>query len=101
MPQYVDPSTLEGQQLILHLIADEDFSVRVLGLLVGRIMIRLNAGNRVAWYWTVTGPYVPDHLRPAEGDAETLLAAKAAFRAKFDAWLAGAKELGHPVAWMG
>lgn len=101
MPLYVDPATLDGQQLLLHRINTDDYSVRVLGLVVGRVMVRLGAGGRVVWFWTLTGPYLPVDLQPSSGEAETLLEAKAAFRAKFDTWLAWAKDLGHPVAWMG
>lgn len=101
MPLYLDPSTLEGQQLVLHQAAEGDYVVRILGYAAGRIMVRSVSGSRMLWFWTLTGPYVPGHLQPSNGDAESLLEAKAAFRGKFDAWLGWAKELGHPVAWSG
>ena len=101
MTLYLDPATLEGQQLTLQAIGADDYSVRVLDHLAGRIMAKPLAGGRVVWFWTLTGPYLPVDLQPSSGEAETLLEAKAAFRAKFDAWLAWAKELGHSVAWMG
>ena len=99
MSRYVDPATLEGQPLILKVIGAQDYSVRVLDRVAGRITIKPLSGGRTVWFWTVTGPYLPGHLRPGDGDADTLEEAKAAFRAKFDAWLAWAKDLQHPVVW--
>lgn len=101
MPTYLDPAALEGQPLTLHRLADDDYSVRVLDHVAGRIMAKPISGGRVVWFWTLTGPYLPADLQPSQGDAETLLEAKAAFRAKFDRWLAWAKDLQHPVMWMG
>lgn len=99
MSLYVEPATLEGQALILKAMAPDDYGVRVLDRLAGRIMAKPLSGRRVVWFWTVTGPYVPSHLQPSHGEAESLEEAKAAFRAKFDAWLAWAKDLQHPVVW--
>lgn len=100
MPTYLDPATLEGQQLTLHRLADDDYAVRVLDHLAGRIMAKPVSGGRVIWFWTMTGPYLPADLQPSQGDAETLLEAKTAFRAKFDKWLAWATALQQPVMWM-
>lgn len=101
MSLYIDPASLEGQQLVLKPIGAADYSVRILDRRAGRIMLRQVAGNRVAWFWTVTGPYIPADMQPSHGEADTLREAKVAFRAKFDAWLTWAKELGHPVMWTG
>lgn len=101
MPLYLDPATLEGQQLTLHAIGADDYSVKVLDHVAGRIMVKPLAGGRVVWFWTITGPFIPADLLPSHGEAGTLLEAKAEFRAKFDAWLAWAKMLEQPVMWMG
>ena len=98
---YVDPADLEGQQLTLKPVGAADYSVHIFEYTAGRIMLRPAPGNRVVWLWTITGPYMPAHLQPSHGEAETLKEAKIAFRAKFDSWLAWAKELQHPVAWTG
>lgn len=97
---YLDPTTLEGQPLLLKTARNNDYTVRVLDHLAGRIMARPISGGRKIWFWTVTGPYLPLHLQPSSGEADTLEEAKAAFRAKFESWLAWATELGHPVAWV-
>lgn len=99
MSLYIDPATLEGQPLILKTAAPNDYTVMVLDRIAGRIMAKPVTGGRTVWFWTVTGPYLPDRLRPGDGDAESLEEAKAAFRAKFDAWLAWARDLQHPVMW--
>lgn len=101
MPQYINPAALEGQQLTLHAVGADDYSVRILDHAAGRIMAKPLSGSHMVWFWTLTGPYLPVDMQPSHGEAETLIEAKAAFRAKFDTWLAWARELGHPVAWMG
>lgn len=82
---YLDPATLEGQQLVLHRVGVNDFADGVADHAAGRIMARSVSGSRVLWFWTLTGPYMPSHLQPSNGDADSLLQAKAAFGAKFDA----------------
>lgn len=99
MPNYVDPAAFEGLPLLLKKQAQDDYAVLVNDMVAGRIMAKPVAGGRVVWFWTVTGPYLPDHLRPSNGDADTLDEAKTVFRAKFDKWLAWASTLQHQVVW--
>ena len=40
MPLYIDPASLEGQQLTLHAVGADDYAVRVLDHAAGRIMAR-------------------------------------------------------------
>lgn len=84
---------------MLKAIADGDYSVRIKEHVAGRIMAKPLSGNRVVWFWTITGPYVPLELLPSSGDADTVEQAKSEFRAKFDAWLVWAEQLQHPVLW--
>lgn len=97
----VNPATLKGQQLSLHRIGADDYAVKVVNHAVGRIMAKPAPSGVVEWFWTFTGPCLPVDTQPSHGEAETLLKAKAAFRAKFDAWLRWAEKLGHPVVWAG
>jgi hypothetical protein len=99
MPLYIDPNTLEGQQLVLHAIGSEEYSVQVADHIGGGIIAKPMSGGGVVWFWTITGPYLPIDMRPSHGEADTLLQAKAAFRAKYDRWLAWARDLGRPVDW--
>lgn len=101
MTFYLDPDTLEGQQLTLDAIGAEDYSVRVNENVVGGIVAKTNSGESVVWFWTITGPHLPIDMRPSHGETDTLVEAKTAFRAKYDRWLAWAAELGHPVDWTG
>ncbi len=97
----IDPHSLEGHPLILKAVSDGDFSVFCAGHLVGRILRSDLTGGAESWRWTVTGPYLPEELRPSDGRTGTLAEAKAAFRAKFDAWLQWALEQGGPASWHG
>ena len=95
----IDPSTLVGQPLRLRRTAAGDYSVVIGDLPAGRIMRKPVAGGSEVWLWTVTGPYLPPGLQPAAGDAQTLDEAKAAFRAKYDAWLQWALAQGCEAVW--
>lgn len=99
MPYYVDPAAFEGQPLFLKRSATDDYAVVVKDMVAGRIILQPRSFGRAVWFWTVTGPYLPDQLRPGNGEAETLDGARAAFRAKFDKWLAWAATLQHQVVW--
>lgn len=93
MPHYVDPAGFERQPLILKRHAEGDYAVIVRDMVAGRIMAQDRSGGRRIWFWTVTGPYLPDQLQPSNGEADSLDGARAAFRAKFDRWLAWAVAL--------
>src|SRR4051794_3419466 len=97
---YLDPTTLESEPLLLTALRDNDYSVRVMDHIAGRIITRQVSGASEVWLWTVTGPYLPLHLQPSSGESDGIDEAKRAFREKFDAWLAWASELAHPVAWL-
>lgn len=99
MPHYVDPASFEGQPLILKRYAEGDYGVVVRDLVAGRIMHQPRSFGQKVWFWTVTGPYLPDQLQPSNGEADSLDDAKAAFRAKFNRWLAWAVPLKHMVVW--
>lgn len=57
--------------------------------------------RRMIWTGAVMPLYLPADLQPSQGDADTLLEAKVAFRAKFNRWLAWARDLKQPVIWRG
>ena len=97
MPPYVDPLSLRCEPLKWKRIADADYSVMVKDLRVGRIFASLARGMVMMWEWTITGPYIPMDLQPSNGREESLDAAKAAFKAKFEAWQSWAEALGHDV----
>ncbi|MFN0191860.1 MAG: hypothetical protein ACKVP5_07760 [Aestuariivirga sp.] len=77
-------------------LADDDFAVMAGEFLAGRIMRKSKAFGESVWLWTVTGPYLPPQLQPGHGEADNLDAARAAFRAKFDAWRVWAAQQPEP-----
>jgi len=100
MPGAVDPAVLLDRPLMLGRIGVDDYAIRVAGLSLGRIMARPMAGGRVSWFWSLTGPYVPQTMGATSGDAESLDAAKAAIKSAFDTWLRWAQGKGEAV-WHG
>lgn len=103
-PMNLDPRQFASKPLLLIETTSEssvDYSVRCAGYLVGRILRSDLSGGTESWLWTVTGPYLPEELRPSDGREGDLGGAKAAFRAKFDAWLQWALEQDGPVPWHG
>lgn len=99
MPASIDPETLEGLPLMLRQAAAGDYTVAIAGRLAGRIMLKPVSGGRGVWFWTLTGPYIPPQLQPGNGDCASLDAAKAALKAKFEAWLLWAKGQGGAAVW--
>lgn len=99
MPHYVDPASFEGEPLFLKRQAEGDYAVIVRDMVAGRIMHQPRSFGQKVWFWTVTGPYLPEQLQPSNGEADSLDKAKATFRAKFDRWLAWASRLQHQVVW--
>ena len=81
--------------------ARDDFVVLVDGLSAGRIMCSARSFGEIVWFWSITGPYVPPELQPARGDCATIDEAKAAFRAKFEAWRRWAQGEGRAATWHG
>ena len=95
----VEVASLMAQPLMLRRIAEDDYTVRCGALTVGRIMLKPLSGSRAMWLWSVTGPYLPPELQPGSGDAESLEEAKAALKARFDAWLHHAAVRGGEGHW--
>ena len=99
MPHYVDPAIFEGQPLFLKRISEGNYAVIVRDMIAGRIICRARSFGQRVWFWSVTEPYLPDQLRPSNGEADSLDDARKAFREKFDRWLAWAVPLQHMTVW--
>lgn len=63
-----------------------DYCIIAASVTFGRIMLMPKSHNIFVWFWTVTGPYLPPHLNPGNGDADTIESAKAAFQKKLSLW---------------
>lgn len=96
----IDPASLLEHPLMLRTIGEGDFAIVVAGLPLGRIMRKPVSGGKEVWFWTLTGPYVPESLFPKDGDAPTLEGAKTAIKGAFERWLAWAQGQGE-VVWHG
>lgn len=94
---HLDPIAFDGARFSLKRIGDEDYEVLADGLATGRIMRRDLAGGRAVWFWTLTGPYIPQTLATTSGDAASLDEAKAAIKSAFDMWLRWAMGQGQVV----
>lgn len=94
-----DPQIFVGQPMRLARCGENDFSVIVAGHAAGRIFETMRGSGKCVWLWTMTGPYLPGAGLTGSGDSDDLPAAKAAFRATFDAWLAWTIRQNAPVTW--
>jgi hypothetical protein len=64
----------------------DDYSIRIDGLTAGSIMKETLSAQRQAWFWTLTGPYIPPTLQPGSGERERLDQAQDEFKAAFWKW---------------
>jgi hypothetical protein len=99
MHHRLKPEIFVDQPLHLARSGENDFRVMVAGHTAGRIFQTLRGSGKHVWFWTVTGPYLPDAQLNGSGDAEDLPVAKAAFRSTFDGWLAWALRQNALVLW--
>ena len=96
---HVSPSRFAGKPMTLRALADADYAVEIDGLTAGRMLRTERAARRIAWLWTITGPYCGYASVATSGDVEDLQSARTALRSTFDGWLAWAMMQPGPVAW--
>jgi hypothetical protein len=97
----ISPSRFVGEPMSLRGLADADYAVEIDGMTAGRLLRTGRAARRIAWLWTITGPYIGYAGVATSGDVEELVSAKTALRASFDGWLAWAMRQPRAVAWHG
>ncbi len=95
----IEPSRFRGLPLITKATAENDFSVMCDGLGVGRILLTPIANGAAVWFWTITGPALVQAGLSSSGQADSLEAARQAFRTRFDEWLAWALAADVAVRW--
>lgn len=95
----IEPTRFVGMPLVIQATAENDYNVLCDGLRAGRIMLRSVANGATHWFWTVTGPALVQANINSSGEADTLNAAKKAFRERFDAWLSWAVKADVAVYW--
>ncbi len=87
MPTRLDASDLAIGSLALAPVGENDLQVLACGLAVGQIMSRRRSFGRVVWFWSVSGPHIPETMALAGSNAQTLGGARQAVKRTFDAWL--------------
>lgn len=98
---HISPSRFAGKPMTLRALAAADYAVEIDGMTAGRILRTERASRRIAWLWTITGPYCGHAGVATSGDVEDRALARTALRASFDGWLAWAVKQPGPVAWHG
>ena len=102
MTNFIDPARFTDKTFTYRAIGMDDFSLRIDGLEAGRLMRMTLSFQRVVWFWTLTGPYMPPELQPTNGECETMEEAQEALKAKFWSWhrwaLNGGKAVRHVAA---
>lgn len=87
MPRRLDVNDFAHGALSLKPVGESDFQVQIGGLTVGQIMGRRRSFGRVVWFWSLSGPHIPETMAVAGSNAQTLAGAKQAIKRTFDAWL--------------
>ena len=97
MSTLLDPVSLEDQPIDRQGIGTNDFVLKVLDHIIGRVVAKHVTGGRLIWFWMLTGIHLPIQLQPSHGATGTEIDSTAALEAKFRAWLDWAKSRGEPV----
>lgn len=99
----IDPKRFKGKKLTRRQTlpgTSNDYSIRIDGVTVGRIMKRIGPDQSSVWVWAMTAPY---HLQnnPQHGEEDTFEAARDAFKWIFREWLAWALQQPGKLTWNG
>ena len=102
MPNRVDPArfidkTFTRRKTFVDSV--NDYAVMIDGFPAGRILQHKLAFGIVKWFWTITGPALPNELDPGNGYEGTLEEAQEAFKAKFWQWHRFAMGRNVPSTW--
>lgn len=98
----LDPAILVGKPWTMRVSyegAKNDWVVMCAGHRIGRISLGDAGYNNGRWMWSITGPLLPEKLRPGQGTTDSLDEAKTALRTKFEAWLHYAIAQGDLANW--
>ena len=86
MTTFIDPARFTDKSFTRRTRATDDYAIMIDGMVAGRLMRQALSFQRVVWFWSVTGPYMPPELQPTHGECETMEDAQEAFKAKFWSW---------------
>jgi hypothetical protein len=86
----LEASDLANGILSMKAVGESDFEVWACDAPVGQIMRRRRSFGRVVWFWSLSGPHMPETMGVAGSNAQTLEGAMLAIKRVFDSWLQSA-----------
>jgi hypothetical protein len=87
MAHRLDVCDLSSGALPLKPVGESDFQVEVCDAPVGQIIRRKRSFGRVVWFWSLSGPHIPETMSAAGSNAQTFEGARQAVKRAFDDWL--------------
>ncbi len=99
MARRLDVCDLANGSLSMKPVGENDFQVQVCGAPVGQIIRRKRSFGRAVWFWSLSGPHIPETMNVAGSNAQTLDGAKQAVKRTFDDWLRSATGQPANIPW--
>lgn len=99
MTRRLEAQELAHATLSLMPVGEKQFQVEACGLTLGEIIARRRSFGRVVWFWSLSGPHLPETFGGAGSNATTFEGAKAALKSCLDAWLQSTAGLAAETAW--
>ncbi len=84
MTRRLEARELAHATLTLKPVGDRQFQVEACGLILGEIIARRRSFGRVVWFWSLSGPHLPEAVGGAGSNATTFEGAKAALKSCLD-----------------
>ena len=99
MARRLDVCDLASGTLAMKPVGENDFQVQACDASVGQIIRRKRSFGRAVWFWSVSGPNIPETMSAAGSNAQTLDGAKQAVKRAFDDWLRSATGQPGNIRW--
>lgn len=99
MARRLDVCDLANGTLTMKLVGENDFQVEACDAPVGQIIRRKRSFGRAVWFWSLSGPHIPETMNAAGSNAQTLDGAKQAVKRNFDDWLHSATGQPGNIPW--
>ena len=99
MTRRLEAQDLTHAALSLNAVSDNNFQVVASGAVLGEIIARRRSFGRVVWFWSLSGPHLPESMQGSGSNATTLEGAKAALKSSLDSWLQSATGQPGDVQW--
>lgn len=99
MTSRIDPDELAQATLSLMPVGDGVFQVEACGRIIGQVISRRRSFGRVVWFWSLSGPHLPEAMGGAGSNASTLQGAKAALKSSLEVGLQAATGRSGNTSW--